>query len=239
MHITEIPERTTIQFANTVANLLTFPVTQTLQMVFEIDASDGRPGYIDVGNGIILERESAPSDIKKDRWKEREANEIVRRIRRRLLGLLARWKLWKSPLTFEKPAIHSEKGVTVKVFNVVVHKQETFVDSYLRLLNAIRQHRHYQGMSIADPFVSQSLTKARKIAATRAATTDFVLNVAAESVVADTPAELPSASSSEPEANAAPECPPTADMAIRASREISTIKERRLAQGRGFSLDWD
>src|SRR5882724_8691923 len=146
MHITEIPERTTIQFERTVANLLALPGKAHLQLVFEIDALEGRQSCIDVGNGIVLEREPVPGEVHKDPWKEREANEIIRRIRKRLLGFLARWRLWKAPLSFEKPAVNSEKGATVKVFNIVLHERDKFVDTYLRLLDAIRQNRHYHGM---------------------------------------------------------------------------------------------
>jgi hypothetical protein len=258
MHITEVPERTTIQFDRTVANLLVQPDKAQLQLVFEIDALVTRQRYIDVGNGIVLEREALPGEIDKDPWKEREANEILRRIRKRLLGFLARWKLWKAPLTFEKPAINSEKGATVKVFNIVIHKREKFVDTYLKLLDAVRQHRRYQGMSIADPFLVQSLTKARNAAAGRAASTDFVLNLDNIKVDAGTPAAMFEESSSEPGADVLIGSPPTADLAALAEAAESPVlqssdvpadtapivgqrkmRERRVVQVRGFSLDWD
>jgi hypothetical protein len=256
MHITEVPERTTIQFERTVANLLAQADKGKLRLVFEVDALVSWRRYIDVGNGIVLERERLPGEIETDPSKEWEANEIFRHIRKRLLGFLARWKLWKAPLIFEKPAVNSEKGATIKVFGIVVYKREKFVDTYLKLLDAIRQHRRYQGMSIADPFVDLSLTKARNAAARRAATTDFVLNVDNIKAHAGTPAAmLVAESSSEPDAPIG--SPPTADLAALAEAPESPVpqssdvpedtapivggkmRERRVVQVRGFSLDWD
>jgi hypothetical protein len=258
MHITEVPERTTIQFDTTVANLLAQPDKARLQLVIEIDALVGRHRYIDVGNGIVLQRESLPGEIQTDPWKEREANEVFRRIRKRLLGILARWKLWKAPLTFEKPAINAEKGATVKVFNIVIHEREKFVDTYLKLLDAIRWHRPYQGMSIADPFVDQSLTKARNAAARRAATTEFALNADKRNEDVEPGAEILEESPSEPGAEAPIESPAMADVAALAGALESPalqcgdvpadtvviagatrMRERRVVQARGFSLDWD
>jgi hypothetical protein len=222
MHITEVPERTTIQFDRTVANLLAQPGKGHLQLVFDIDALEGRH-YVNVGNGITLERESVPGEIHKDRQKEREADEIVRRIQRRLLGFLARWRLWKAPVSFEKPAIHSQKGATVKVFEIVVHEGEEFVETYLKLMDAIRQTGHYAGMSFADPFVTQSRTKARNTAARRAASTDFTLSpetTADPAVPAATPESLALESAGSP------------------AGETSTGEERT-RQDQEFSLDWD
>jgi hypothetical protein len=211
-----------------------------------------------VGNGIVLEREWLPGESQTDPWKEGEANEVFRRIRKRLLGFLARWKLWKAPLTFEKPVINSEKGAAVKVFSIVIHKREKFVDTYLKLLDSVREHRRYQGMSIADPFMDQSLTKARNATARRVATTDFALNVDKRNVDVGIPAEMLEESSSEPGADAPIASPATADLAALAKAPESRVlrsgdvpadtaviagqrrmRERRVVQVPGFSLDWD
>ena len=67
MHITEVPDRTTIQFDRTVANLLACPAEQTLRLVFEIDAS------ADSGRGLL----AAPGSANRS-----SSSRAIRRIRR-------------------------------------------------------------------------------------------------------------------------------------------------------------